>query len=110
MVHTQHYCAKCGSEQIRRNGSNNGQPKYRCLVCRYQALFAPAAARKAAQYAQADALLLEWNSQRRIVRATGVARMTIAKRLKKSVGPCLAAAPAAPEKVPKEALRGARTR
>ncbi len=109
MVYTQHYCAKCGSEQIRRNGSNNGQPKYRCLACRYQALFA-AAARKAAQYAQADALLVERNSQRRIVRATGVAQMTIAKRLKKSVGPCLAAAPAAPEKGPKEALGGAQTR
>ena len=89
MVHTQHYCAKCGSEQIRRNGSNNGQPKYRCLVCRYQALFAPAAARKAAQYAQADALLGERNSQRRIVRATGVARTTIAKRLKKASAPAL---------------------
>ena len=107
MVYTQHYCAKCGSEQIRRNGTNNGQPKYRCLACRYQALFMPAAVRKAAQYAQVDALLGERNSQRSIERATGVARMTIAKRLKKSVGACLAAAPAAPEKGPKEALGSA---
>ena len=110
MVYTQHCCAKCGSEQIRRNGSNNGQPKYRCLACGYQALFVPAAARKAAQYAQVDALLVARNSQRSIVRATGIARMTIAKRLKKSVGSCLAAAPAAAKKGPKEALGSARTR
>ena len=44
----------------------------------------PAAVRKAAQYAQVDALLVERNSQRSIARATGMARMTIAKRLKKS--------------------------
>jgi len=43
-----------------------------------------------------DALLVERNSQRRIVRATGVARMTITKRLKRSVGPCLDAALALP--------------
>lgn len=110
MVYTQHYCAKCGSEQIRRNGSNHGRPKYRCLACRYQALFVPAAARKAAQYAQVDALLVERNSQRSIARATGVARMTIAKRLKKSGGAPGAVAPAAPKKGPKEALGSARTR
>lgn len=44
----------------------------------------PAAVAKAAQYAQVEALLTERNSQRSIVRATGVARMTIAKLLKKS--------------------------
>ena len=48
MGYTQNCCAKCGGELIRRNGSNNGQPKYRCLACRYQALFVPAAVRKAA--------------------------------------------------------------
>ena len=84
MIYTQHYCAKCGSEQIRRNGSKNGQPKYQCTACRYQGLFVPAAARKAAQYAQVDALLVERKSQRSIARVTGVARLTIAKRLKKS--------------------------
>ena len=50
--------------------------------------------RKTAQYAQMDALLVECNSQRSITRATGVARMTIAKRLKKVAAlplplPCL---------------------
>ena len=44
----------------------------------------PAAVRKAVQYAQVDALLSERNSQRSIVRLTGVARMTIAKRIKKA--------------------------
>ena len=96
MIQTTHYCAKCGSDQIRRNGSNNGQPKYQCTACRYQGLFVPAAARKAAQYAQVDALLVERNSQRSIARVTGVARMTIARRLKKSGGRL--AAPAAAEK------------
>ncbi len=36
------------------------------------------------QYAQVERLLLERNSQRRIVRATGVSRMTVAKLAKKS--------------------------
>ena len=40
----------------------------------------PAAVAKAARYAQADQLLAERNSQRSIVRATGVARMAVAKR------------------------------
>ena len=47
----------------------------------------PAAVRKAAQYAQVDALPVKRNSQRSIARATGVARMTIAKRVKKAVTP-----------------------
>ena len=96
MIQTTHYCAKCGSDQIRRNGSNNGQPKYQCTACRYQGLFVPAAVRKAAQYAQVDALLVERNSQRSIVRVTGVARMTIAKLLKRS-GASLAQAAASPD-------------
>ena len=83
MIRTQHYCAKCGSGEIRCNGSKNGQPKYQCTACRYQSLFVPAAVRKAVQYAQVDALLVKRNSQRSIARATGVARMTIAKRVKK---------------------------
>ena len=95
MIQTTHYCAKCGSDHVRRNGSKNGQPKYQCTVCRYQGLFVPAAARKAAQYAQVDALLVERNSQRSIARVTGVARMTVAKRLKKSGRGPAAPAPAA---------------
>ena len=97
MIQTTHYCAKCGSDHVRRNGSKNGQPKYQ-WVCWYQGLFVPAAARKAAQYAQVDALLVERNSQRSIARVTGVARMTIARRLKKSGGRLAAPAPAAAEK------------
>ena len=97
MIQTTHYCAKCGSDHVRRNGSKNGQPKYQCTVCRYQGLFVPAAARKAAQYAQVDALLVERNSQRSIARVTGVARMTIARRLKKSGGRRPASASAAAE-------------
>ena len=109
MIYTQHFCAKCGSEHVRRNGSKNGQPKYQCTACRYQGLFVPAAMRKAAQYAQVDALLVERNSQRSIARITGVARVTIAKRLKKSGGAL--AAPAAPAlgKSPAQALGSART-
>ena len=56
----------------------------------------PAAVTKAAQYAQVEALLTERNSQRSIVRATGAARMTIAKLLKKS-GASLAPVAASPD-------------
>ena len=87
MIHTQHYSAKCGSGQIRRNGSKIGQPKYQCTACRYQGLFVLAAVRKAAQYAQVDALLVKRDSQRSIAHATGVARMSIAKRVKKAAAP-----------------------
>ena len=80
----QHLCARCGSEHIRRNGTQGNQPKYPCKACGYQAQFVPAAVAKAAQYAQVEALLTERNSQRSIVRATSVARMTIAKLIKKS--------------------------
>ncbi|AMJ67819.1 transposase-like zinc-binding domain-containing protein [Hymenobacter sp. PAMC 26628] len=83
MVHTQHFCAKCGSDQIRRNGHRQGHARYQCKACRHQARFEPAAVAKAAQYAQVDKLLEERNSQRSIVRATGVSRMTIASRIKK---------------------------
>ncbi len=83
MVTTHHLCAKCGSDQIRRNGHSQGHARYQCKACRYQARFVPAAKAKAAQYAQVDKLLGERNSQRSIVRVTGVARMTIAGRLKK---------------------------
>ena len=87
MIYTQHFCAKCSSAAIRRTGSKKGRPKYQCTACRYQGLFIPAVARRAAHYAQVDALLSERNSQRGIVRLTGVARMTIAKRIKKAAFP-----------------------
>lgn len=107
MVFTQHLCAACGSEHIRRNGSAAGHAKYQCKACGHQARFVPAAVAKAVQYAQVEKLLVERNSQRSIVRATGVARVTVAKRLKKSAGPFPAAAPPALQKGAKKALGGA---
>ncbi|WP_310392243.1 hypothetical protein [Hymenobacter sp.] len=110
MVYTQHFCAKCGSDQIRRNGHSQGHARYQCKTCRYQARFEPAAVAKAAQYAQVDQLLGERNSQRSIVRVTGVSRMSIAKRIKKSAGQQPAAAAPAAEKGPEKALGRPRTR
>ena len=85
MVYAQHVCAKCASEQIRRNGHSGGRAKYQCKACGHQGYFQPAAVEKARQYAQVDQLLAERNSLRSIARATGVARNTTAKRVKKSV-------------------------
>jgi len=84
MIQTTLSCGKCGSTALRRNGHSHGQAKYLCTACRHQAAFAPAAPRKAAQYAHVQKLLLERVSQRAIVRLTGVARMTVAKLAKKS--------------------------
>lgn len=106
---TQHLCAACGSEQIRRNGSSQGHAKYQCKACGHQARFVPASVAKAAQYAQVDKLLLERNSQRSIVRVTGLARMTVAGRIKKSLVGRAAAAPFAAETSAKKAVGGART-
>ena len=106
MVYTQHLCAKCGSEHIRRNGTSQGHAKYQCKACGHQARFVPAAAAQAARYEQVEKLLVERNSQRSIVRATGVARMTIARLLKKSGGRLASAAAAAAEKEPSQPLAG----
>ena len=108
MVYTQHFCAKCGSDQIRRNGHSQGHARYQCKVCRYQARFVPAAVAKAAQYAQVDKLLEERNSQRSIVRATGVARMTIAKQVKKSASQQPAVTASAVKKSSEKALGSTR--
>lgn len=105
MVFTQHFCARCSSEHIRRNGSQGGHAKYQCKACGYQARFVPAALAKAAQYAQVEALLTERNSQRSIVRATGVARMTVAKLLKKSGAGIASPTPSAAEKGPAQETR-----
>ena len=83
MVITQHLCAACGSEHIRRNGSSQGHAKYHCTACGHQARFVPAAAARALRYAQVEQLLVERNSQRSIVRVSGVSRMTVAKLIKK---------------------------
>jgi transposase-like protein len=84
MVTTQHTCARCSSEHIRRNGHSGGHARYPCKACGYQARFVPATLERTARYAQVAKLLAERNSQRSIVRVTGVARMTVAKRAKKS--------------------------
>ena len=98
MVTTIHTCAKCSSADIRRNGHSNGHARYQCKACGHQARFVPAAVAKAMQYAQVEALLVERNSQRSIARITGVARMTVAKRLTKSGRRPAAPAPVAVEK------------
>ena len=98
MVFTQHFCAACGSEHIRRNGSSGGHAKYQCKGCGYQARFTPAAVAKAVQYAQVDELLSERNSQRSIARMTGVSRVTIASRIKKSGDGLASTAPIAAQK------------
>ena len=67
-----------------RNDHSGGHARYQYKACGYQARVVPAAVTKAAQYAQVTALLVERNSQRSIARVTSVARMTVAKRLKKS--------------------------
>ena len=101
MVTTIHTCAKCDSAEIGRNGYSNGHARYRCRACRYQAWFVPAAVAKAAQYAQVEALLVERNAQPSIARITGVARMTIARQLKKAA----AASPPLPRLRPKKTQR-----
>ena len=104
MVYTQHFCAKCGSDQIRRNGHSQGHARYQCKVCRYQARFEPAAVAKAGQYEQVVKLLGERNSQRSIVRATGVARMTVAKLVKKSPDQQPTITAVTPEESPEKAV------
>ncbi len=98
MVFTQHFCAACGSDHLRRNGSAGGHAKYQCKACGHQARFTPAAVAKAVQYAQVDELLSERNSQRSIARVTGVSRVPIASRIKKSAGGLGPAAPLTPQK------------
>ena len=61
----------------------------------------PAAVERSARYAQVEKLLAERNSQRSIVRVTGVARMTVAKLAKKSP----ASEPALARLRPKKAQR-----
>jgi len=104
MVYTRHFCAKCGSDQIRRNGHSQGHARYQCKACRYQARFEPAAVAKVKQYAQVDMLLEEHTSQRIIVRLTGISRMTIAGRIKKSSSPSAGLAASAAQKGAEKAV------
>ena len=107
MIVTTQLCGRCASEQVRKNGSSGGRAKYQCKACAYQGYLHPAGLARAARYAQVEKLLVERNSQRSIVRATGVSRMTVAKLAKKSAAsqPCIAA-PAA-EKSAAKALENA---
>ena len=77
-------CRRCSSEKVKRNGSVKGRAKYACKACSYQGYFEERGSERAAKYALVEKLLLERNSQRSIVRITGVSRMTIAKIIKKS--------------------------
>ena len=96
---TQYTCAKCGSAQIQRNSHSGGHARYRCTGCGHQARFVPAAAERAVRYGQVEKLLAERNSQRSIVRVTGVSRMTVAKLAKKAQLAC----PALPRLRPRKA-------
>ena len=107
MVTTQYTCAKCGSAQIQRNGHSGGHARYRCTGCGHQARFVPAAAERAARYGQVEKLLAERNSQRSIVRVTGVSRMTVAKLAKKSAASQPGTAAPAPEKSAAKAVGSA---
>ena len=110
MIVTAQLCARCGSDQVRKNGSSGGRAKYQCKACTYQGYLHPAGPARAARYAQVEKLLVERNSQRSIVRATGVSRMSVAKLAKKSAAGPAAHAPLAAEKGPTKAVGGARTR
>ena len=76
--------ARCDSEHIRLKGAQGDQTKYQCQTFGYQARFVSASVAKAAHYVQVETLLTERNSQRSILLATGVARMTIVKLLKRA--------------------------
>ena len=110
MILTAQLCGRCGSDQVRKNGSSGGRAKYQCKACAYQGYLHPAGPARAARYAQVEKLLVERNSQRSIVRATGVSRMSVAKLAKKSAAAPAALAPLAAEKGPTPHVGGARTR
>ena len=109
MIVTTQLCARCGSDQVRKNGSSSGRAKYQCKECSYQGYLHPAGPARAARYAQVENLLVERNSQRSIVRHERFAHE------RGQVGKKSAAAPAAlvtlaAEKGPTQGVGGARTR
>ena len=103
MIVTTQLCGRCCSDQVRKNGSNSGRAKYQCKACAYQSYVHPAApaAPAARGGAQVEKLLAERNSQRSIVRVTGVARTIVAKLAKKAQQ----ASPPLPRLRPKKAQR-----
>ena len=106
MIITTQLCGRCASDQVRKNGSSGGRAKYRCKACAYQGYLHPAGPERAARYAQVEKLLVERNSQRSIVRATGVSRVTVAKLAKKSAGGLAPAAPLAAQKGAEKGVGG----
>lgn len=110
MINTPAICAKCASVNLQRNGTRDGYARYRCTACGHHARLVPAAVARATRYAQVDRLLAERNSQRRIVRVTGVSRVTVARLAKKSAStPAPSAAPTR-QKGAEKAVGSARTR
>ena len=107
MIVTTQSCGRCGSAQVRKNGSTGGRAKYQCKACGFQGTLHPAGPARAARYAQAEKMLAERNSQRSIVRVTGVSRMTVAKLANKSPTTQPAAAPATAKKGPVPAVGSA---
>jgi len=84
MITTIHTCDKCGSSNLRKNGSDRGVAKYPSKACNFHGRFSDKAAERTAKYQQVEQLLLEGNRQRSITRLTGIWRPTIAKLTKKS--------------------------
>lgn len=60
MVFIQHFCTRCGSDAIRRNGTQAGYAKYQCKVCGYQARFVPA-------HEPCTAVILLWNTAKSLI-------------------------------------------
>ena len=110
MILTTQVCGRCASDQVRKNGSSGGRAKYQCKACAYQGYLHPMAPVRAARYAQVEQLLVERNSQRSIVRATGVSRMTVAKLAKKSAAARSGAAALAVQKGPMPGVGSTGTR
>ena len=110
MINTPAICAKCASLNLQRNGTRDGYVRYRCTACGHQARLVPAAVARATRYAQVDRRLAERNSQRSIVRVTGVSRVMVARLAKKSASaPAPSAAPTQ-QKGAGKAVGSARTR
>ncbi|GAC1367119.1 MAG: hypothetical protein NVS3B25_04320 [Hymenobacter sp.] len=107
MIVTTQLCGRCASDQVRKNGSSHGRAKYQCKACAYQGYLQPAGPARASRYAQVEKLLVERNSHRSIVRATGVSRMTVAKLAKKSAASEPRTAAPTAQKSPTQALGSA---
>jgi insertion element IS1 protein InsB len=84
MIKLEIECRRCTGVDLVKNGSVQGRAKYSCKACGYQGYFTSVKASREAKYELVEKLLVERNSQRSIVRITGVSRMTIARLIKKA--------------------------